>query len=71
VHLHGLPVVTGGAGAGMDAAAAQTVASDRRVSVLFATAWHAAHNPMALDALVRGRSGGQGGSLWLQYHPAR
>lgn len=44
---------------------------ERQLSVLFATEWHAAHNPAGLDALMRGRPPGGGGSVWLLHRPGR
>lgn len=75
VHLHGLPLLTGEfppGQHGMDALALmQALIGDRRISVLYATEWHAAHNPAGLDALMRGRPAGGGSSLWLLHRPER
>ena len=75
VHLHGLPLLTGEfppGQHGMDAhALMQALIGNRRISVLYATEWHAVHNPAGLDALMRGRSAGGGGSLWLLHRPER
>ena len=75
VHLHGLPLLTGEfppGQHGMDAhALLQALIGNRRISVLYATEWHAAHNPGGLDALMRGRPAGGGGSLWLLHRPER
>lgn len=75
VHLHGLPVLTGEFPAGQQGqdahALMQAWIDGRQLSLLYATAWHAMHNPAGLDALMRGRAAGGGGSLWLYHRPAR